>query len=136
LYLRKPVGYYLSNGSHQLALCSVSNIVHFVLNWLEQQRATSGIFNIADTKPYPISDLLQRERDAGRCRIAVRLPYTACLAGLAALQTILAIAGREPAMLSVANLHKLARSAHWDTRRATEAVGELPWTIYNTPGCS
>lgn len=134
LYLKRPIGYYLSRGEYRLALCSVLNISHFVVNWLSREQPTSGLFNVADAVTYSAKDLLHRERLAGRCKLKLQLPYSACLAGVSLLQTALSMAGRDPGMLSVGNLHKLMRSASWDTRRAASAVGVLPWNIDNTPG--
>lgn len=134
LYLRKPIGYYVAGGDYQLALCSVHNIAHFVVRWLASERPTTGIFNIADASSYPIKELLQRERRAGRCVATMRLPYLPCLAAIATLETTYAILGRETGAVTTKNLRKLVRSTTWDTRRATVAVGTLPWTIDNTPG--
>ena len=134
LYLRAPVGYYLSKGDYQLGLCSAHNVAHFVTRWLELENPNSGIFNVADGRIYPIKELLERERQAGRCKITLRLPYAPCLAGVAALQTILTIIGRQPGMVTVDNLRKLVRSTEWDTHRAQSVVGALPWTLDNTSG--
>ncbi len=132
LYLRRPVGYRLGRGEYQLALCSAQNIGHFATRWLAQEHPKSGVFNLADARTYSIKELLHRECLAGHCKVTLRLPYTACLVGAGILEAILSIGGRETGMLSASNVRKLVRSSHWDTRRATESIGPLPWTLDDT----
>jgi len=132
LYLgSRKVGYYLGKGNYSLSLCSVHNIVHFVLHWLESEAIESGIFNIADESTYPIRELLDRDGNAGR-KVTLRVPYLPCLAAVSAVETVLRLAGRSSGMLSVDNVRKLTRSTVWDVNRAKAAVGELPWNMSNT----
>ena len=133
LFLRKSVGFFVGNGDYQLALCHLENIAYFVTRWLGLEEPASGIFNLADRRTYPIKELLQRERLAGRCPVTLRLPYAASFAAIGALQTALSISGRQPGMICTENLRKLVRSATWDTRRATLAVGPLPWLLNEGP---
>ncbi len=134
LYLRAPtVGYYVSSGEYRLALCSVHNIEHFVTQWLRLDPTISGTFNLADERAYPVMDLLNRERQKGRCRVTLRLPYLPCLGAVAVLEAGLAIAGRQAKTFTVANIRKLIRSTDWDTSRASLAIGRLPWNLDNTP---
>ena len=102
LYLKPPsVGYYLGNGSYRLSLCSIQNVVS-IREWLDG------------------------ERQRGRCSVALRLPYSLCLAGAAAMEALVAATGRQPGMLTVGNVKKLARSTIWDNSRARGIVGSLP----------
>lgn len=134
LYLRAPdIGYYVSRGDYRLGLCSVHNIEHFVTKWLELARPPSGIYNLADERSYPIKELLERERQKGRCHVTLRLPYMPSLAAVAVLEAGLAAAGRQSKMLTVGNIRKLVRSTTWDVTRARSVVGHFPWDIDNTP---
>jgi nucleoside-diphosphate-sugar epimerase len=132
LYIRKPIGYHIAWTDYDLALCSVYNVALFIVRWLAMEAPAQGVFNLADSKSYSVRALLLRERTVGRCKMTVHLPYAACMAALVALEAINSVAGREPGTLSVANLRKLVRSAKWDTKRAVESVGELPWSLETT----
>ena len=133
LYLRAPtIGYYVSKGDYELSLCSIRNIEHFVIRWLELESATSGVFNLADARAYPVRELLESERRKGRCPITLRLPYFPCLGAIAILETCLALVGRQSNMATVGNVRKLIRSTAWDTSRAEQVVGHLPWNMENT----
>ena len=134
VYIRPKIGLRVLGSKYELSICSVHNIVHFVTRWLEQSTPMSGAFNVADSESYDIDYVLQQERAAGRCRFVVHVPSTLCMTGLAVLETGQVAAGRQPGVLSTGNLRKLLRSAKWDSQRAVQAVGSLPFTLGNTPG--
>lgn len=134
LYLAPRIGYYVGRGNYQLGLCSVHNIEHFVVNWLTQHPSASGTFNLADRRSYSITELLARESRSRRTRVTLRVPFWPAVAGAAAFETAMSLVGRSAGMYTANNVRKLARSAHWDTRRAVAAVGSLPFDIDNTLG--
>lgn len=134
LYLRPRVGYLVGWRSYSLDLCSVRNIEYFILRWLAQDDATSGIFNLCDERSYGISNLLAREARAGRACVRLRIPFWPAVAAAAVLETSMNLAGKSAGMYSSDNIRKLVRSAHWDTRKAVAAVGPLPFDIDNSMG--
>lgn len=132
LYLKRRLAYYVGSGKYSIDLCSVRNIDHFVVRWLAQGSAPSGIFNLADPRSYSIAELLDRESRAGRSRLTLRVPLWPAVAAAAAFETAMGVVGRSPGMYTAGNVRKLVRSARWDTRKAVSVVGPLPFDIDNT----
>ena len=127
LYLAAPnLSYRIGAGNYSLSLCSLRNIEHWVLRWLSQPAAVSGIFNLADARSYGVQELLRLERAHSRAKVTVALPTVPCLATLALREMVLTARGRSAGMYSTANFRKLARSVCWDSRKAQLAVGGLP----------
>ena len=127
LYLKPPtIGYYLGDGSYRLNLCSIRNVVSFIVHWLAMPEPTCGTFNLADDEAYRIREWLDIEQRHGRCKVKVRLPYSLCVASAAALETLFATAGWKLGTLTVGNVRKLVRSTVWDNSRARGILGSLP----------
>lgn len=135
LYLKAPtLGYYVGSGDYSIALCALPNIGHFVSQWLASKGAPSGAFNVADESAYPIKQVLELERQKGRCPYTLRLPYVPALTAISVFETGLRLLGRSSGMISVDNLRKLARSTVWDVQRAQAVAGRFPHNLNNTLG--
>lgn len=134
LYLAPHIAYYVGRGRYRLDLCSVRNIEHFIVRWIAMDPSPSGTFNLADSRSYGITGLLEREARAGRSRLTLRVPFWPAVAGAAAFEIAMSLFGRSAGMYTANNVRKLARSTHWDTSRAIAAVGSLPFDIDNTLG--
>lgn len=127
IYLGKSsVGYMLCEGSYRIHLCSLRNIDHWILKWLQLPSPVSGVYNVADPIAYSAREVLEFERTHHQASIVVPLPIALCLAALSVRRAVFDVLGRDVGMYAPSNVSKLVRSTVWDTRKTEQLLGRLP----------
>lgn len=109
------IAFYFKDGSYSFHFCAADNIVRFIVGFIEGEVA-SGIYNVADEKPIVAREFLTQEKQVGRAKAVLRLPYGLAYAGIAVLEGISRLLSKSEPFFSRYNFRKLFRSTVYEVK--------------------
>ena len=132
--IRNKLLYYFGEGSYFYNMCSISNIVDFISEFIRGNHP-SGIYNISDSKNYTIKELASMEKESLKknsiLAFSIRLPYHLTFITIAFIEGIFKILKRK-SIFSVYNFKKIFKCTIFDNKKADDVVGGLRWDFRST----